>query len=276
MSRVIDPAPPTAAYFPLQARGFRSSALTRGPWHPEHQHAGPPVALVCRAVEQAAQEHGLTHISRLTANLIRPVPIGDLVVEVMTDYVGRNAGHFSAHLMAGNKDVGRFTALVQKETQLDLGDQLPGHPLPVIPVNPQDAAESHFPFAGKDIGYGDLVETRTARGTMFNGPCAIWFRLRHPLVQGEQASAYQRVAVAADSGNGISAILDYQEYSFVNSDLTINLLRRPVGEWICLDARSCFGANGCGLAESSLYDIEGLIGRATQSLAVRKRSPAGA
>lgn len=273
MSREIEPALPTAAYFPLQARGFRSSALTRGPWHPDHQHAGPPVALVCRAVEQAAQEHGLTHISRLTANLIRPVPIGDLIVEVMTDYVGRNAGHFSAHLMAGNKDVGRFTALVQREAHVELGDQLPGHPLPMIPVAPQDAAESHFPFAGKDIGYGDLVETRTARGTMFNGPCAIWFRLRHALVQGEQASGYQRVAVAADSGNGISAILDYQQYSFVNSDLTINLLRRPVGEWICLDARSYFGANGCGLAESSLYDIDGLIGRATQSLAVRKRSP---
>ena len=273
MSRVTDPVPLTAAYFPLQARGFRSSELTRGPWHPEHQHAGPPVALVCRAMEQAAQEHGLSHISRLTANLIRPVPIGDLVVEVMTDYVGRNAGHFSAHLMAGNKDVGRFTALAQRETHVDLGGQFPGHPLPMIPIGPHDAAECHFPFAGKDIGYGDLVETRTSRGVMFNGPCAIWFRLRHPLVQGEQSSGYQRVAVAADSGNGISAILDFQEYSFVNSDLTINLLRRPVGEWICLDARSYFGGNGCGLAESSLYDIEGLIGRATQSLSVRKRNP---
>lgn len=273
MSRAIDPVPPTSAYLPLHARGFRSSALTRGPWNPEHQHAGPPVALVCRAVEQAAQEHGLSHLSRLTANLIRPVPIGNLFVEVMTDYVGRNAGHFSAHLLAGNKDVGRFTALAQRETPVDLGDRLPGHPLPMVAVGPAEAGECHFPFAGKDIGYGDLVETRTAHGTMFDGPSAIWFRLRHPLVEGEQPSGYQRVAVAADSGNGISAILDYREYSFVNSDLTINLLRRPVGEWICLDARSCFGANGCGLAESALYDIAGLIGRATQSLAVRKRSP---
>ena len=59
MSHAIELAPPTAAYSPLQARSFRSSALTRGPWHPDHQHAGPPVALVCRAVEQAAQGHGL-------------------------------------------------------------------------------------------------------------------------------------------------------------------------------------------------------------------------
>lgn len=272
MSHTNELLRPTAAYTSIQGRTYRSSVLTRGPWHPDHQHAGPPVALVCRAVEQAAEEHGLTHISRLTANLIRPVPIGDLRVEVMTDYIGRNAGHFSAHLMAGDKDVGRFTALAQREGEIDIPPELPGHPLPRVQISPEEAPEVHFPFAGRSIGYGDLVETRTAKGTMFNGPCAIWFRLRHSLVEDELPSAYQRVAVAADSGNGISAILDFQRYSFVNSDLTINLLRRPVGEWICLEARTCLGSNGCGLAESALYDIQGLIGRATQSLAVRTRA----
>jgi hypothetical protein len=34
---------------------------------------------------------------------------------------------------------------------------------------------------------------------------------------------------------------------------------------------SLFGANGCGLAESALYDERGMIGQATQSLAVRPR-----
>ncbi|MEN9314426.1 MAG: hypothetical protein RIS35_819, partial [Pseudomonadota bacterium] len=75
----IQPLPP-AAYTRLDTRTYRSSALTRGPWHHEHQHAGPPIALVCRAIEQAAREHGLTHIARLTANLLRPVPIDDLIV----------------------------------------------------------------------------------------------------------------------------------------------------------------------------------------------------
>jgi hypothetical protein len=43
--------------------------------------------------------------------------------------------------------------------------------------------------------------------------------------------------------------------------------------WICLEARTLFGSNGCGLAESALYDDRGMIGRATQSLAVRARPP---
>jgi hypothetical protein len=79
------------------------------------------------------------------------------------------------------------------------------------------------------------------------------------------------VAVAADSGNGISAALDFAHYSFVNCDLTVNLLRRPLGEWICLRSRSLLGGNGCGVAESALYDETSLIGRATQTLAVRRR-----
>jgi len=261
---------PASAYT-ATTDGYQATALTRGPWHPEHQHAGPPIALVCRAIEQSAQQHGLGHISRLTANLLRPVPIGELNIDVAFDYVGRNAGHFSARLLAGGKEVARFTALAQRESELPLPQGLQGHPLPQAPRPPEQSTLASFPFAGQYIGYADLVENRTAQGQFFNGPCAIWFRLLHPLVAGEEPSVYQRVAVAADSGNGISAILDFSKYIFVNSDLTINLLRRPQGEWICLDARTELGPQGCGLAESALYDSHGLIGRATQSLAIRLR-----
>jgi hypothetical protein len=226
---------------------------------------------VCRAIEDAALKLGLTHLARLTANLLRPVPIRDLVIEVLPNYVGRNTGHFSATLKADDKEVAHFTALAQRENDVKLPDALPGHPLPHAPRGPDDSPAAIFPFHGKQVGYADLVDTRVARGVFFQGPCAIWFRLRHPLLANEEPSAYQRVAVAADSGNGISAILDFARYSFLNLDLTINLLRKPVGEWICLDARTCVGPSGYGLAESMLYDLHGLIGRATQSLAIRAR-----
>ncbi len=263
---------PHSAYAALSPHVYRASALTRGPWNAEHQHAGPPTALVCRALEQAAAAHGFGHVSRLTANLLRPVPIGELSIDVSTDYAGRNAGHFSARLMAGGKEVARFTALVQRENSLVLPEQLAGHPLPSAPRSSDDSPACAFPFAGRHIGYSDLVETRLAQGQMFKGPCAVWFRLRHPLVGEEAPSVYQRVAVAADSGNGISAVLDIERYAFVNSDLTINLLRRPLGEWVCLQARSYIGPGGSGLAESALYDEAGLIGRATQSLAIAARN----
>jgi hypothetical protein len=71
--------------------------------------------------------------------------------------------------------------------------------------------------------------------------------------------------------NGISAVLDFHRNIFVNSALTINLLRKAEGEWICIDARTLLGPNGGGLAEARIFDALGLIGRSTQSLVIRLR-----
>lgn len=269
---MMPPAPPTAAFTAIGPTSFRASELTRGPWSPVHQHAGPPIALVCRVVERLGSTHGLSHVSRLTANLFRPVPIGDLEVEATADYVGRNAGHFSARLVAGDKELGRFTLLLQREVPMELPAGLPGHPWPPLTPGPLALTATLMPFAGPELGYAHLVETRVARGRMFTEPSAVWFRMRHPLVAGESTSPYQQVPVAADSGNGISALLDMRRYSFMNSDLSIHLLRRPVGDWIGLDARTLFGEAGCGIAESMLYDEQGPIGRAVQSLMVRPQA----
>jgi hypothetical protein len=70
---------------------------------------------------------------------------------------------------------------------------------------------------------------------------------------------------------GISAVLDFKSHLFLNSDLTINLLRMPQGEWICIDARTLLGPHGGGIAEARIFDTYGLIGRSTQSLLVRPR-----
>lgn len=261
-----------AAAFQMQTDGsYRASGLTRGPWHPDHEHAGPPIALVMRVFEQVAAAVGLDHIGRLTANLLRPVPIADLTVAVTTEYAGRNAAHFSAVLMCAGKEVARFTALAQRTSAFGLPEGLPGHPLPIAPASPAASKTVRFPFVSDTIGYPDLVETRVAAGEFFHGPSAVWFRMCHPLVEGETASAYQRVAVAADSGSGISSILDFNRYTFVNFDLTINLLRRPRGEWICVEAKTLLGTDGGGLVESRIYDEEGLVGRATQTLMIRPR-----
>lgn len=269
--RLSTEAPLASAYVALDDGAYRATALTRGPWHPEHQHAGPPIALVARAIERAAAALELTHIARLTANLLRPIPIGKCAIEVQTEYAGKNAAHFSARLNAGGKEVARFTALAQREAEVALPAGLPGHPLPPAPRPVEQSAAAKFPFDTRLTGYQDLIDSRVAEGRMFRGPSAVWFRMQYPLIAGEEPSAFQRVAVAADSSNGISAVLDFSRYLFVNSDLTINLLRVARGEWICIDARTLLGPSGSGLAEARIFDAAGLIGRATQSLSVRAR-----
>lgn len=153
-----DPKPlPPAAYAVVSGQAMEATILTRGPWDPAHQHAGPPTAMVCRAVEAAAQALGLDHIGRLTANLLRPVPIGRLEVEVHTDYAGRNAAHFSARLLHQGKELGRFTALAQRLTTLSLPEPLDGHPLPQAPQPPATSTAERMPFGESVVGYADLV-----------------------------------------------------------------------------------------------------------------------
>ena len=114
-----------AAYVDLGAGVFRASALTHGPWYADHQHAGPPSALICRAAERAAVKDGLTHLGRLTVNLFRPAPVGECSVEVTLEYVGRNAGHYAGRLIAQGKDIAHFTALMQREDDLPIPDGRP-------------------------------------------------------------------------------------------------------------------------------------------------------
>jgi hypothetical protein len=111
------------------------------------------------------------------------------------------------------------------------------------------------------------MEIRFVRGRFEGpGPAAAWFRLRQPVVAGEEPTPVQRAVAAADFGNGIGAELSFGSAVFINPDLTVSLHRPPVGEWVCLDARTRFGPPGVGAAESALWDTRGRIGRAVQSL----------
>ena len=103
------------------------------------------------------------------------------------------------------------------------------------------------------------------------GPATVWFRLRYPIVAGEDPSPLMRVAAAADFGNGISREVDFTTHLFINPDLTIYLHRPARGEWVCLDAVTYAGSTGLGVAESRLYDEEGPVGRSLQALLIGSR-----
>ncbi|MFO1265841.1 MAG: thioesterase family protein [Rubrivivax sp.] len=253
---------PAAAFTVLSPRAVLASALTRGPWDPQHQHAGPPIAMVCRAIETIAQEHGLTHIGRLTANLLRPLPIGELEIEVVTDYSGRNAAHYSARLWGQGKERARFTALAQREAELVLPEAIDGHPLPQAPKTPV-ASVHRMPFGKRLAGYADLVENRIASGV-----------LPRPLRRGSGCEAARR-ARGAERLPARGRGRRFGQRHLGRARLRALQLRqlRPDDQPAAAPARrvdlrrflrTLLAPNGCGLAESQLFDEAGLIGRATQ------------
>ena len=125
----------------------------------------------------------------------------------------------------------------------------------------------------QSIGYHTAMEYRFVAGAFGRpGPATAWLRMRHPLVTGEEPTPLQRVAIAADSGNGISGPLDFERFVFINIDLSIHLGRAPVGEWICLDSTTIPDRSGLGITDTALYDEAGALGRAAQTLLVAPRS----
>jgi hypothetical protein len=121
--------------------------------------------------------------------------------------------------------------------------------------------------------HNEGVEMRFVTGYFDEqGPSTVWMRLCQPVVAGESPTPAMRVAAVGDFGNGVSSVVPWGDYLFINPELSIHLMRMPVGEWVCLDARTYMApSDGGGFAESALYDEQGRIGRAVQALFVDRR-----
>lgn len=245
---------------------FASSELTRGPWDGASQHAGPPAALLGRAVEHTARGLGREdlRVVRVTFDIAKPVPIAELGVTASVARRSRSV----AVIEAAIEPYMRCTAMLIRQAENSVPSILDSS------LKLGDAVADPFAFTGFDVGYHTAMEVRFAEGSSRRpGPAIAWFRPRHPLVEGEEFSPLGRVLIAADSGNGVSSVLDLSEHVFVNTDLTVNLVRYPIGEWVCLQASTSIDPAGIGMAESALHDEQGRIGRATQSLFVSPRRP---
>jgi hypothetical protein len=261
-------SPPVAdALFLPDGEGFIPTVHARGPWDPAAQHGGPPAALLARAVE-ALESSAPMRVVRLTVELLRPVPLTPLRVSASVVRPGRRVQLLEARLLAGDVEVCRASALRLREDP-----DGPVAPPPAPPPAPvPDGSASQLPRSDLPSFPTTGAELRFVSGSIEEpGVANVWIRLRHPVVAGETPSPLMRVAAAADFGNGVSSILDWRRYTFINPDLTIYLHRPAGGEWICLDASTRVEA-GVGLAESALYDEAGAIGRSLQGLLVMTRS----
>jgi acyl-CoA thioesterase len=74
-----------------------------------------------------------------------------------------------------------------------------------------------------------------------------------------------------DSGSGVSAELDWDQWSFLNVDLDLHLLRPVQDDWLLLDARTRLAGTGTGLSATTLHDRGGACGTIAQTLLVSPR-----
>jgi Thioesterase-like superfamily len=261
----------TDSIFTPSADGrFTPSEHARGPWDPRALHGGAPAALIARAFEQ--QEPGAElPIARLSFEFLSPIPFAPLQLHTKIVRKGRRVQELAAELHAADQLICRASALRVQAVPTGLP---PGTPPVQEPMQPPGQGKP-IPFALNPEGGPSFASTgmemRWLTDPWALGPGLVWMRLLHPLLPGEPPSALARLAATADFGNGVSAALPFEEYLFINADLSIHLWRQPQGEWIGLDARTLLHSGGTGLAESVLHDTTGPVGRAFQTLVVQPR-----
>ncbi|MEU2433499.1 thioesterase family protein [Streptomyces sp. NPDC007861] len=261
---------PEAFFERISETRFAPTEHTRGPWDADSQHAGPPAALLGRVLEERSGAREDMRLARVTYEIVRPVPIGPLEVTTTVVRSGRSVELVDAALTPEGEAAPVMLARALRIRTL-------GEPGPAVAEGPQlpspgETAETPFFAVPWDVGYHTSMDTRFAEGTFREqGPGTCWMRMRLPLVAGEEVRPLDRVLIAADSGNGISNVLDFSRHIFANADLTVHLHRHPVGEWVCVEARTSVDPAGLGLADSRLHDEKGPIGRGAQSLFVAPR-----
>jgi hypothetical protein len=262
----------SSAFYVSEGDHFVSSELTRGPWDPDAQHAGPPAALIGRELERCESPTGQRdwQLGRITYEIVRPVPIATLRVAAEVVRPGKSVELLSATLADDEAPVIRASAWRIARGAVELPANLPSGAAP--PPGPDHGAPAPFFDTGHADGYHSAMEYRFVAGSFLErGPATAWMRMGVALIEGEQPTPLQRVLVAADTGNGISAVVDLGRFLFINVDLSVHLHRLPEGEWVCLDAVTSADPAGVGLADTALYDERGAIGRALQTLLVRER-----
>ena len=250
-------------YAQLDDDTFASSPSTAAPWGPDRQHAGPPSALLARAIERFEPREG-HRLGRVNADILGAVPVAPLRVSVERLRAGRRLELLEAKAEANDRVVLVVRAWRVAMTPVDF----PSRPEPARLSPPDLPAAEPVHWDGMYLdGYVSAMDFRFERSSFEElGPGKAWGRQRVPLVEGEETTPWQRALVVADSGNGISLALDPSQYPAINCDLSVTLHRDPVNEWIGLDSTTTITAGSGAMTTTTVLDREGPIGVATQAL----------
>jgi hypothetical protein len=255
-----------AFYVPEDDGAFRATEFTRGPWSREHQHAGPPAALLARAIAAASGIPG-GQTARITFDILRPIPIDRLTVETEVLRPGRRVEQLRAVLRHDGQDLMRATAWRLRSADLAAVAARSDPPPPMGNTHPVD-----LPWWEDEVAYHRAFEWRLESGTIeAPGPATIWTRQTVDLVAGERPAPLDRLLAMADAASGVSWQLPWDEYQFPNVDLSMHLERQPVGDWMAMDAVTRVGPAGAGQCTAVLFDSRGRVGTSAQTLLIERR-----
>jgi hypothetical protein len=251
------PRDDVAALFVRDGQHLLPTAYSVGPWRPDALHGSAVAALFGALLD----EEGVT-VARVTMDLLGAVRLKPLRVTMADGAGGRRVRRRTATLHDGERDVAQATALYMAGTSIELPETAltevrppPPGPLSLLP-------ESRAGWPGFESRSLEIFTDRERRDAMYG-----WFRLLVPALPDGSVTGLQSTLAAADyTSGGTVLVLSMKRWAFMSTDLTVNLLRPMVGDWVGLTAGpSTVATTGVGVASSVLHDEEGVLGRCAQT-----------
>ena len=247
---------------------FESTDDTGSNWNPDIQHGSPPLALMTKLIEELAGDSPL-RIGRLSLEILGAIPVAPVRVRAWVERPGSRISMMAAEMLAprpGGPDraVARVTAwlLAVSDTADVTTDRYP-------PLVEGEAAAVPHSWEGAS-GYLETVSWRRQL-TAEDEAAVVWLGPLEPLVDNEEMTALQRLALVVDCANGAGAALDPQRFMFMNTDTVVHVHRLPTGSDFALRARGSIGPDGIGVTTAEIFDRQGFIGTCAQTLLVQRR-----
>lgn len=262
------------ALYEREGDGFVGTVATTGGWSPDAQSGGAVLALLGHVIEDIDTLAPMS-VSRLTADFVRPVPVGErLRIDHEIVREGKKIQVVDLTVTSAHAEHVRARVLRIRDADMSGTD---GAPASTTDQNPAATMPEPEELVGME-GMATFAEfLRTGVDFRRTDPAVhdvsgIWLRLRVPVVAGEPVRATSRVTVPMDLVNLIGVQFTSNRFTAINPDVNAHVLRPPVGEWIALVGGTHFDyGNGHGVSTATMSDAQGFFGLSSTSQVVQAR-----
>lgn len=266
--------PRSTSVFRREGDDWVPNGLAAGPWYPGTQHGSAMLGILAHALDSHESASPM-QVARMTVDMMRAAPMQPVQTRVRTTRAGRSVEFLEVTLESEGEIYARANAMRFVVNPVPVPEEYRGEARDLRLPEPSGFGPPGMDEEEDYEAFHQALEIRPVPG--FELP-VLWLRLRVPLVEGETPSPFVRTAVAADFTYSLPnmrrATMDpdsigNQPFASINPDTALNLHRPMTGEWVALYCHVHYAEHGAGSALAQLYDEQGVIGHASQSLLVR-------
>ncbi|MFO1111887.1 MAG: thioesterase family protein [Bradyrhizobium sp.] len=233
---------------------WRPSPLAAGPFG--GLQGGAVASLLTAEIEAASGQRNWGTAISAAAWFLRPTPMSELRTELRVVSEGGRVNVIDNMLwpVGGDTPCATVRVTLSRERAIEVPGLVEARP---APVDPAQYPERKVNMVAGRKWFMDAMEARLGDGVA-------WFRMHDSIIQG--AGPLSSILGPADWAHGIARPVQ-NVVADPNPNLTLQLFRRPRGNWIGVRAEARWTpSTGVGAGGGTLVDVEGEIGRVSMSI----------